>query len=31
LTLLQMGNPLGLVYIPFVLPSLHLVEQNESL
>jgi hypothetical protein len=28
LALLQKGNPLGLVYIPFVLPGLHLVEQG---
>jgi hypothetical protein len=29
IALLQAGNPLGLVYVPFVLPSLHLVEQND--
>ena len=28
LKLLKEGNPLGLVYIPFVLPSLHLLEQS---
>ena len=27
LALLQSGNPLGLAYLPFVLPSVHLVEQ----
>ena len=28
LKLLKEGNPLGLVYTPFVLPSLHILEQS---
>ena len=31
LQLLQSGNPLGLVYIPFVMPGLHLVNQSNMI